>query len=142
MGSSMKLRSGLWARLALAAELSLARAPEDAVTDASASPAQAEILWLMAAKTKWQDSEAKKHEAESARKAGDEKRAAQLGQQTRELLEAARRILNSANVSNPGVHATELPALEGLAAFASSTACLSGQLLCSLDMAFLSVCQS
>ena len=65
-------------------------------------PAQAEILWLMAAKTKWQDSEAKKQEAEAARKAGDEKRAAQLSQQSRELLEAARGILNSANVSNPG----------------------------------------
>lgn len=65
-------------------------------------PAQAEILWLMAAKTKWQDSEAKKQEAEAARKAGDEKRTAQLSQQSRELLEAARSILNSANVSNPG----------------------------------------
>ena len=63
---------------------------------------QAEILWLMAAKTKWQDSEAKKQEAEAAQKAGDEKRAAQLSHQSRQLLEAARGILNSANTSNPG----------------------------------------
>ena len=56
----------------------------------------------MAAKTKWQDSEANKQEAFEAPKARDEKRAAQLSQQSRELLEAARRILNSANVSNPG----------------------------------------
>ena len=82
--------------------------------DASLGPAQAEILWLMAAKTKWQDSEAKKQEAEAARKADDEKRAAQLGQQSRELLEAARRILNAANVSNPGD-----PAMEILASMAN-----------------------
>lgn len=73
----------------------------------------------MAAKTKWQDSEAKKQEAEAARKAGDEKRAAQLGQQSRELLEAARGILNSANVSNPGTLAHNL--LPGHLAF---SACL------------------
>ena len=72
------------------------------MTDAITETMQAEILWLMAAKTKWHDSEAKKQEAEAARKAGDEKRAAQLSQQSRELLEAARGILNSANVSNPG----------------------------------------
>ena len=59
----------------------------------------------MAAKTKWQESDAKKQESEAARKAGDDKAAAQLLQQSRELLEAARGILYSANIANSGVQA-------------------------------------
>ena len=66
---------------------------------------QAEVLWLMAAKTKWQESDAQKHESEAARRAGDEKAAAQLLQQSRELLEAARGILYSANIANSGMQA-------------------------------------
>ena len=69
----------------------------------SAPAAQAEVLWLMAAKTKWQESDARKQESEAARRAGDEKAAAQLLQQSRELLEAARGILYSANVANSGM---------------------------------------
>ena len=64
---------------------------------------QAEVLWLMAAKTKWQESDAQKRESEAARRAGDEKAAAQLLQQSRELLEAARGILYSANIANSGM---------------------------------------
>lgn len=56
----------------------------------------------MAAKTKWQDSDARKQQGEAARKAGDEAAAAQLLQQSRELLEAARGILYSANIANSG----------------------------------------
>ena len=67
---------------------------------------QAEILWLMAAKTKWQESEARKQESEAALKAGDEKLAAQLLAQSQELLGAARGILYSANIANPGVAPT------------------------------------
>ena len=69
------------------------------------SAVQAEVLWLMAAKTKWQESDAQKHESEAARRAGDEKAAAQLLQQSRELLEAARGILYSANIANSGTQA-------------------------------------
>ena len=65
--------------------------------------AQAEILWLMAAKTKWQESEARKQESEATLKATDEKLAAQLLVQSQELLGAARGILYSANIANPGV---------------------------------------
>jgi hypothetical protein len=64
---------------------------------------QAEILWLMAAKTKWQESEARKQESEAALKTGDEKLAAQLLARSQELLGAARGILYSANIANPGM---------------------------------------
>ena len=66
------------------------------------SAVQAEVLWLMAAKTKWQESDAQKRESEAVRRAGDEMAAAQLLQQSRELLEAARGILYSANIANSG----------------------------------------
>ena len=74
----------------------------------SSSAVQAEVLWLMAAKTKWQESDAQKHESEAARRAGDEKAAAELLQQSRELLEAARGILYSANIANSGTQTYKL----------------------------------
>ena len=77
---------------------------KDGIRDPS-SAMQAEVLWLMAAKTKWQESDAQKHESEAARRAGDDKAAAQLLQQSRELLEAARGILYSANIANSGARA-------------------------------------
>ena len=73
------------------------------------SAVQAEVLWLMAAKTKWQESDTQKRESEAARRAGDEKAAAQLLQQSRELLEAARGILYSANIANSGMSPTQPP---------------------------------
>lgn len=63
---------------------------------------QAEVLWLMAAKAKWQDSKAKKQEAKAAGNAGNAMQAAQLSQQSQELLEATRCILDSATVFIPG----------------------------------------